>query len=261
MPTLLTPKLKVGRSRVRASREVFVNDVHAPFQDHKSVNLFLEFLRDFKPNRVWIVGDLIDFYAISRYEKNPDRLLNIDAEVTAAKDVCNDIRQAVKPGTEIEFLPGNHDDRLQKFCWKHPEIAKLRGLQIDNVLELDRFRVNLRPKQVRFEDVPFLVEHGDICRKRGGYTAAAMLERRGMSGLSGHTHRLAGTRFTDQTGEKVWFENGCLCDLAPEYAVGAPDWQQGFSVGWFWPGGYHLRQVPIVRHRIYFGDRVYRVKS
>jgi hypothetical protein len=71
----------------------------------------------------------------------------------------------------------------------------------------------------------------------------------------GHSHRLGVYYQTNVRGVHASYENGCLCDLKPEY-VNYPNWQQGFSVvsvddgGWF-----NVQQIPILnRHRFYYGS-------
>ncbi|MCA8938790.1 MAG: hypothetical protein KDB07_03230, partial [Planctomycetes bacterium] len=53
------------------------------------------------------------------------------------------------------------------------------------------------------------------------------------SGISGHTHRLGIHYRTTLAGTKFWIENGCLCNLDPDYTHGQPDWQHGFTSGYW----------------------------
>jgi len=78
------------------------------------------------------------------------------------------------------------------------------------------------------------IKHGNVVRKRSGYTATAELEKSGVSGVSAHTHRLGHIYKTNFGGMFGWVEAGCLCSLKPEYLEGEKaDWQHGLAYGFF----------------------------
>lgn len=72
----------------------------------------------------------------------------------------------------------------------------------------------------------FMLKHGNKVRAQSGYTARAEHETYGMSGASGHTHRLSQFYHRDRNGNHVWVETGCTCSLSPDYTPD-PDWQNG----------------------------------
>lgn len=213
-------------------KSVFLSDIHAPYEDKWCMYITERFLKWFKPNRVFILGDLVDFYQLSRFDKDPERIEDLQADIDAAVRVLAMIRRSVGPRCEVVFFEGNHEVRLRKWLWNHPEVASLRAIQLEELLQLKSLNIKLVRALEPYDYHGFAIEHGDIVRKHSGYTARGMMEKCGVSGISGHTHRLGAHYLTNRGGDFVWYENGCLCDRNPDY-VKFPNWQQGFSVGWF----------------------------
>jgi hypothetical protein len=211
-------------------KSVFLSDIHVPFHDPVAIKVVLGFMAWFKPHRTFLVGDIVDFCQISKFDKNPTRLLKLQEDIDETNLL---IRKIVEVGGRVTYITGNHEMRLMRYLWQHPEIANLRDLAIPHLLGLDELGVEFWGENAPYSFHDFLIEHGDIARKHSGYTARGMMEKRSTSGLSGHSHRLASHYYTCHGGDFVWFENGCLCDRRPEYLFGAPNWQQGFSIGWF----------------------------
>ncbi len=82
------------------------------------------------------------------------------------------------------------------------------------------------------------------------------MDREGMSGQSGHTHRCSAYYVTKRGGSYTWSEAGCLCDLQPEYIDGVADWQHGVGLVSFEKKGvqFYARTIPIIEYRLMWGD-------
>ena len=80
----------------------------------------------------------------------------------------------------------------------------------------------------------------------------------GISGISGHTHRLAPYKKSGYT-PRVWWEQGCLCRLDPDYIIGKPNWEQGVMVGEFSTktDSFVLHPVPFLDGKLRFGRESY----
>ena len=238
---------------------MFLSDMHIPFHSPSSIEAMLRFAREFDPMRIYLLGDIIDFYAVSRFDKDPTRITGLQDEIDQTIAILSQIVQDA-PGSTIVYLEGNHEVRLQKYLWKHPEISSLNALNIKNLLGLDELGIKYIPQTTTHVYHKFVIEHGDVARKYSGYTARAQLEKRGMSGISGHTHRLGMHYHTNMGGNYVWVENGCMCDLNPGYVIGLPDWMDGFSVGYFKrgrTGRFIIEQVPIIDGKISYAGKEY----
>jgi hypothetical protein len=207
----------------------------------------------YKPDKVIIMGDLIDFYAISRFVKDPVRALRLQKEVDEGRVVLEKIK-AISPKAEIHFIYGNHEDRLKKYKWANAkEFSSLRNLELEKLLEFDKLNIISHPNgRMRYKGLVF--KHGDVVRKFSGYTAKAEFEKTGTSGVSVHTHRLSLFRQRDEAGNHFWVEGGCLCELNAEYLHGARvNWQQGFAI--MTNGLPEL--VPITKGKAFYGGNIY----
>jgi len=208
-------------------RSVYANDFHCPYHDETAVGVFLSFLRWFQPKNIFLIGDIADWYQLSRFDQEPHRKLSIQQDLDSATDILRRIRR-ISPDSDITYFEGNHESRLMRWLCKHPEVAGLRALSLSNLLRLDDYNVKLVGLMETYTHHGFCIEHGDIVRPSSGFTAKGQLGKRGISGISGHTHRLGAHYHTDMGGDYVWYENGCLADRNPCY-VKSPNWQQGFS--------------------------------
>tara|TARA_Y100001938_G_C8072846_1_gene424193 strand:+ start:1109 stop:1870 length:762 start_codon:yes stop_codon:yes gene_type:complete len=244
---------RVRRSVPSTEKVIFLSDLHFPHHDPAAISLVLSFIRWFEPEYVYIIGDLLDFYALSSFSKDPNRTLELQKELDMAREFLTVLRRAC-PDAEIFFREGNHEDRLQRYLKAHPEIFNLRALTMDSLLNLTELNIHHYGYREDLFHKGFCVEHGDVVRKKSAYTAAAMLEKRVKSGITGHTHRL-GVHYRslrDQT--LVWYENGCLCQTKPDYIIGAPDWQQGFTIGHWIESSqrFVLDQICITNQKIFY---------
>jgi len=214
-----------------------INDVHIPNADSKVLQLCLSFLKrkEIKIDEIILNGDIVDCYPISTFIRKPFSASSIDLEIEELGKFIKELQKITK---KITYIGGNHEDRSRKFIWKNEEIHKLgqdRGIGVSKLsfatlYGLEDFGI----KYLEYGDGIWLgklwVTHGDVIRKYGGYTAKAEFEKNGCSTLTGHTHRLARTSVTLRGGTYASWENGCLCDLQPEYIKGIPNWQHGFAI-------------------------------
>ena len=221
-------------------------DVHFPFQDDKLLNAWLAHASDLKPDGVDIIGDLIDCYSLSRFDKNPQRKTNIQDEVDQAHEFLVRLRKAVGTACDVRYSEGNHENRLKTLLWgKSKELAVLRNLDIPELLELKKLGIKYYTpeKPYRIHDMWYI--HGDLARKCnwsmtcGGMGAKAVVQRVQGSVVMGHTHQMGDIFFRSWDGLREGVEVGCLCRFDMEYIVGVPQWQQGWATVEFPPEGGH----------------------
>ncbi len=229
--------------------------MHCPFQDDEAVGAALEFVKWFKPKTLFFLGDLVDFYAISNFKRNPQRRLELQDEIDAATSILGMFRHGL-PSADTTLLRGNHELRHQSYLWGvAPELSGLRSIKLDELLELKKLKI----KYVESGSMMFhglLIKHGNIVRQHSCYSARAEQERNGVSGVSGHTHRLGQIFKRDFGGEYTWVESGCLCRTDEvEYLEGqTANWQQGITVGFFKGGSgrFSISPIPIVGGKLIF---------
>lgn len=236
---------------------LFVPDIHCPYQDDRALEVLYSFINWYKPETIFLMGDLLDGYAISRFTKDPNGALKFQSELDSAIEVLNNIRRRAKKA-KIYFIRGNHEARLQKFLWSNAkELSGLHALEIENLLELKRLNIEyVRNGMMRYKGI--VVKHGSVVRKYSGYTAKAEFEKNGCSGISGHTHRQSVFRHTNSSDAYIWLEAGHLCNPNQEYLEGEiANWQQGWAVGYFSreSSRYNLELIPLIDYKAFYNGK------
>jgi len=235
-------------------RCLIIPDLHAPYHHESALSACLSFSNWFKPDKIFILGDLIDFYAISHFLKDPERALKLQEEIDEAVNILEQIRK-FNPKSEIVLIRGNHCHRLQKYLWSQAkELNGLRDLTVESLLHLRHLNIKYE-KTGRLVHRGVIFKHGNVVRAFAGYSAKGEFEKSGMSGVSGHTHRAAVYYHNNSSGNYVWMETGCLCQLDAEYLEGAtPNWQLGFGVAYFnlKSPRYMLEFIPFVGGKAFY---------
>lgn len=211
-------------------------DTHVPFQDDRAVAIVRAIAADMAPDVIVHMGDLLDGYQLSRWDKDPNRKHTLQDEIDLARKHLASMRIA-SPDSVFYLLEGNHEDRLRRTLWNlegnAAVLAKLtafqKALTWPALLGTEELGVTFLPTdaQTKTQILPKMVlKHGTLVRSKSAYTASGEHAKYGKSGASGHTHRLAAYYHRDHNGNHVWLETGCTCDLEPSYMLD-PDWQQG----------------------------------
>jgi len=234
---------------------VVLNDTHGNFVDPVALRLVLDFIKREQPDNVVLNGDIMDFYKISQFDKDPARLTTLQEEIDFVYDnILGPIRKAV-PDAKIDYVQGNHEARLRKYLWKKAsELASLRALNIDALLRLRELNITYHEKMHKIGDLYFF--HGEVIRQHSGYTAKAMFDRKGVSLIHGHTHRDGKYTLRNLNGQYAVWENYCLCSLEPEY-IDFPNWTQGFAYITHVGKRPMCEQVPIISGSYIFGGKIY----
>jgi len=235
VPVPTAPKFKDAKPLTA----VVFGDTHYPFHDPSAVAVVLGIIEDVQPDVVAHLGDLVDCWQISRWDKDPARVDTLQENLDQARTLLHQIAQ-VAPKARRVLLEGNHEERLtravfsmegaarelarlkvfqQSMTW--PVLLGLEAIGWEWVPQRDQSKTRVLPKVI--------TKHGTIVRKWGGYTARGEWEKYGASGVSGHTHRAGVFKHRDANGTATWIECGCTCDLEPSYGTDF-DWAQACVV-------------------------------
>jgi UDP-2,3-diacylglucosamine pyrophosphatase LpxH len=85
-------------------RSLFISDVHLGTRGCQADRL-LEFLREYESEHLFLVGDIIDFWAMNR-----------SIHWTPAQNtVVQKILRRARHGSHVMFIPGNHDEALREY--------------------------------------------------------------------------------------------------------------------------------------------------
>ncbi len=85
-------------------RSVFISDVHLGHRGCRAEAL-LAFLAEVEARHIFVIGDLIDFWALRRSFCWP----------SAHQDVIRTLVERAQNGTRVIYVPGNHDDVAREF--------------------------------------------------------------------------------------------------------------------------------------------------
>lgn len=218
---------------------LFCSDWHSPFYNKRLLDPFIELIKDLKPDYLELVGDVVDFYSVSKFDQDPKRQLTLEKEKEETNFLLDMLTMAARganPNVIIEWDEGNHEARLEKYVIS--TAPKTRGLTVngEEVLSIPHI-FELKKRNIKWYSSmddhligKFVVEHGSLVKKRSGMTANGMMDLRNSSGISGHTHRLSYVQHSTMGSKDFWIELGCMCDLKPTYMKN-PDWQNGCCVG------------------------------
>ena len=86
-------------------RTLFISDVHLGFRGCQA-ELLLDFLRSVKTDRLVLVGDIVDLWSLRRSFYWPP----------AHQQVVREILAIARRGTEVIYVPGNHDEGFRELC-------------------------------------------------------------------------------------------------------------------------------------------------
>lgn len=255
-----TLDLIVGETNME--KTLIIPDTHCPYEDKAALHAVMEFSKEYKPDKIKLLGDWVDFYALSRFDKNPDRITSLQNELDVADYYFGMLRK-YNPKADITMFEGNHELRLVKYLRKNPEMSSLRQFRSpDKMLQLDKHNIKYKSSETVHG---VLFKHGNLVRKHGGYTAKGEFDDEGTSGVSGHTHRLGAHYKTDRSGQHAWYEMGHLCDeKLAEYMEGrVPNWQKGFGLMEYDENKkiWKIEQLPIINNSFIYNNKVYKWRA
>ena len=209
---------------------IVFSDIHAPFHDRNAIALAAKVAAWWRPDVAIYNGDDVDFYQLSRFDKNPNRTARTQDEIDTWHIECvAPLNAALGKARKIK-VPGNHEDRLRRKLWANPDLFGIGALELPELMQLRRYGIEYVELRVRFGNV-LEVTHGTRVSKWAGYTARLEQEQRrySISTITGHVHRAG--RFQTRVGNThvVSQEAPCMCTLDPEYMID-PDWIQGVTL-------------------------------
>lgn len=92
------------RQQKHSYRTIFISDTHLGTKSAR-VDMLLDFLKTVRCDRLYLVGDIIDGWQMKRSWYWD----------TAHNDVIRRVLKMAKRGTEVIYIPGNHDEGLRGF--------------------------------------------------------------------------------------------------------------------------------------------------
>jgi predicted phosphodiesterase len=207
---------------------LFINDIHIPFHDYYALKTTLKYGKDRGVNTIYINGDLIDFYAISRFVRDPNKR-DVAIELDYGKQFLRQLRNLF-PQAKIYFKLGNHEMRWSTYKQtKADELCNLEELKLQNILKLSEFGVELIDEFTITKIGKLFAIHG---HEMPGFGINISRNKR-LKALDniifGH-HHFTQDDFGRSIGDQIIgsFAVGALCGLSPDY-MPINNWNLGFA--------------------------------
>lgn len=217
-----------------------IQDVHVPYHSVETLTLAINYGKEKKVNTLLLGYDFLDFYQMSRFEKDP-RKKNTKYELEVANELL-DVFQREFPDAKIFWRNGNHDERLQKYLTiKAPELLDMNEFRLKNLLRLDERGITYIESKRVVKAGKLNIIHGDefIGGGSGGVNPArGLFLKTGENTLCGHFHKTS-EHIERTIGDSVvgCWSMGCSTQLHPEYAR-LNKWNNGFAHIEVYPDGH-----------------------
>jgi predicted phosphodiesterase len=223
------------------ARVLVLSDIHVPYHDAVALQAAVDYGKKQKPTHVLINGDGIDFYQLSRFDKDPNARDAIQ-ELKDFSQLLVWLRQQF-PKARMILKEGNHDERWSRYIWAAaPALADLPQLRLNAAIahymgEItgDEGPIQSHGWEYVSDQRPVLagrlpILHGHEIRASSPVNPArgAWLKT-SHTVLIGHLHTTSQHTQPDMFHkETATFSTGCLCGLRPAYAK-INRWCHGFA--------------------------------
>lgn len=194
-----------------------MSDIHVPFHSMSALTCAIKHLREEQIDCLILNGDIMDFYAISRHEKEKD-LRDFAKEIEMGRNFLQKIRDLF-PMIPIYYKMGNHENRWQRYLNDQAEeFAQLHEMQFEQFFRLDKLAMVYVPDWQGIELADLLILHGHELMAGGMNPSQSTFNKTFCNTLIGHVHRTTST--IKKNGFKEYFHTystGCLTQLSPKY--------------------------------------------
>ena len=244
-------------------RFVVVADAQVPFEDAR---LLKSIFNDFVPSYVkshnshlFLAGDIMDLYSLSRFPARVTPLFTLEQEVEATRKYLADWGRHFD---KKHYIFGNHEDRWDREAYNDSGKLAPYVATLPDTLQLAKLGYDYVPYLRHFTVNGFVITHGDIVREN---TASAMLSQYAASGVSGHVNRPHDfTRADARDGvPNTWTVVGMTCrmdigDFIKDWRKIMP-WQQGFGIGEVYNGKVYFQNVRVHHGAYWAGGKFYTI--
>lgn len=197
-----------------------MSDLHIPYHDISAIETVIDYYRQKDITALLINGDLIDFYQISRWSRDPERV-SVAYEIEQVIEFIEMLRY-IWPDLPLYWKLGNHEDRYEAFMLRQAkELLGIPDFNMESLFELDQHQITLIGSRQKIKCGKLNIVHG---HEFGQSIFSPVNPARGLflrakaSILAGHNHQTSEHHENDINGNPTGcWSTGCLCNLSPEY--------------------------------------------
>lgn len=210
-----------------------IADVQAPFHDSAALKTAVDHLKSVKIDCLLMNGDIIDFYGLSSFEKDPTKR-NFGQERVTCIEVLDWIKNEFKDIPVYYNLDANHENRYERYMQrKAPEIFSTEMFTIEDLMLLNELKIiPIRGyDHIKIGKLPVI--HGHTIFR--GVTspvspARTVFMKLRHSCVASHCHKISQYTWVALNEEvhSTW-TTGCLMNLNVEYNPHGNDYVHGFG--------------------------------
>lgn len=216
---------------IKATKVLVLSDIHIPYHSISALTAVFDYTKKMKIDAVLLNGDVLDFFGLSRYCKDPKKR-NFASELKAFEEFMNILNDIYK--CRIYFKLGNHEERYNHFLWmKAGEIADVEEFQLEEIIKKRAKNVVVIGDKRIIRLGKLNVLHGH--EFSGGVfspvnIARGLFLKAKVSAMQGHNHQTSEHSESNLEGKlTTTFSLGCLSELNPEY-MPINKWNHGFAI-------------------------------
>jgi len=208
-----------------------MNDIHLPYHNLQALEAAIAFAEEEKPDFIFLNGDIVDFHAVSYFQKDP-RKKRFSEELDMLKDFVEELNRIFK--CKIYYKFGKHEERYDSFLFQ--KAHELVGVDEFNLEALVLKRcpdvtVIKEKRIVSIAGLPFIHGHefgraifSPVNAARGLFLQAKH------SCVKGDCHTTSSHSERDILGKiSTTHSIGALCGLTPKW-LPLNKWNAGFAM-------------------------------
>lgn len=240
------PYVIKGRKRV-----LVIGDIHLPYHNIDAITACFDYAKKEKPDAIFVNGDMIDFYSISYFCKDP-RKKHFSEELKIFKQFFERLQSIFK--CKVYFKFGNHEERYEKFLFqKAGELVGVDEFELESIIKAraEGIEIIKDKRLVVMNGLPFIHGH-----EFGRGVFSPVNAARGLFLQSKHSCVKGDCHTTSEHVEPNIFgkimttwSHGCLCGLSPEF-LPLNKWNNGFMIVNLSGNG---RDYEVINKRIFQG--------
>lgn len=237
--------------KILAKRLLILSDIHIPYHSVSALTCAFDYAKKEKPDAILLNGDTLDFFALSRFVKDP-KARSFAEELRAFKEFMDVLKKTFN--AKIYFKLGNHEERYFHFLWmKAHEIVGVEEFELENIIKARAEGIEIIKDKRIIKAGDLNIIHG---HEFGGSVFSPVNIARGLflrgkvSAIQGHNHSTSEHTESNMNGEiMTTWSVGCLSELNPAY-LPINKWNHGFAIVDIEGSNFDVRNKRIYKGRI-----------